>query len=68
MKPVPMGPCLAEMLKKWKNETRYGGSDDWVFASVRAQGKRPWWGQSLMRKKIRPVAKALGIDKLRMDS
>lgn len=63
MKPIPMGPYLAEMLKKWKNEARYVGHDDWVFASVRTKGKRPLWGQSLMRKNIRPVAKKLGIEK-----
>ena len=63
MKPIPMGPYLADMLKKWKDEARYVGPDDWVFASVRTQGKRPLWGQSLMRKRIHPVAKKLGINK-----
>ncbi|PYU54320.1 MAG: site-specific integrase, partial [Acidobacteria bacterium] len=63
MKPIPMGPYLADMLKKWKDETVYVSADDWVFASVRTQGKRPVWGQSLMRKKIHPVAKKLGINK-----
>ncbi len=63
MKPVPMGPYLADMLKKWKDEAVYASPDDWVFASVRTQGKRPVWGQSLMRKKIHPVAKKLGINK-----
>ena len=63
MKPIPMGPYLADMLKKWKDEAVYVTPDDWVFASVRTQGKRPVWGQSLMRKKIHPVAKKLGINK-----
>ena len=63
MKPIPMGPYLADMLKKWKDEAVYASPDDWVFASVRTQGKRPVWGQSLMRKKIHPVAKKLGINK-----
>ncbi len=63
MKPIPMGPYLADMLEKGKNETRYASPNDWVFASVRTQGKRPLWGQSLMRKNIRPVAKRLGINK-----
>jgi integrase len=58
-----MSPYLADMLKQWKRDTRYAAPDDWVFASVRTQGKRPLWGQSLMRKNIRPVAKRLGIDK-----
>ena len=63
MKPIPMSSYLADMLKQWKRDTRYAAPDDWVFASVRTQGKRPLWGQSLMRKNIRPVAKRLGIDK-----
>jgi integrase len=62
MKPIPMGPSLAEILKKWKNEARYAGPDDWVFASTRAKGKRPLWGQSIMCNRIRPVAKNLGIE------
>jgi integrase len=66
MKPIPMSPYLADMLKQWKRATRYAAPDDWVFASVRTQGKRPLWGQSLMRKNIRPVAKRLGIDKNRL--
>jgi len=63
MKPIPMGPYMGEMLKKWKDGAVYVSPDDWVFASVRTQGKRPVWGQSLMRKKIHPVAKKLGINK-----
>src|ERR1700735_3552438 len=63
MKPIPMGPSLAEILKKWKNEARYAGADDWVFASTRTKGKRPLWGQSIMCKRIRPVANKLGIEK-----
>jgi integrase len=63
MKPIPMVPYLADMLKQWKSETRYAAPDDWVFANVRTRGKRALWGQSLMRKNIRPVAKRLGISK-----
>ena len=63
MKPIPMCPYLADTLKKWKRQTCYAGPDDWVFASARTHGKRPLWGQSSMRKNIRPVVKRLGIDK-----
>jgi site-specific recombinase XerD len=34
-----------------------------VFASKRAKGKRPIWGQSIMRKQIHPVIEKLGIAK-----
>jgi hypothetical protein len=42
-----MGPYLADMLKKWKDDAHYASPDDWVFASVRTKGKRPLWGQML---------------------
>jgi hypothetical protein len=41
--------------KEWKDEAVYVSPDDCVLSSVRTQGKRPVWGQSLMRKKIHPV-------------
>lgn len=63
MKPIPMGPALSEILKKWRSETRFSAPGDWVFASKRTNGKGPIWGQSIMRKKILPIVKSLGIDK-----
>ncbi len=62
-KPIPMDPLLAEMLKEWRKVTRYSSADDWVFASKRARGKRPIWGQSIMRKQIHPALEKLGIEK-----
>ena len=62
-KPVPMCLQLSEMLKKWKKETEFPAPNDWVFASPRAHGKRPLWGQTLMRKHVHPAAKQLGIEK-----
>lgn len=62
-KPIPMDPLLAEMLKEWRKVTRYRSDDDWVFASKRANGKRPIWGQSIMRKQIHPAIEKLGIKK-----
>ena len=62
-KPIPMAPLLAEMLKEWRKVTRYRSDNDWVFASKRAKGKRPIWGQSMMRKQIHPALEKLGINK-----
>jgi hypothetical protein len=39
---------------------------DWVFASPAARGQRPYWGQSLMRTVIRPVAAKVGITAYRL--
>jgi integrase len=62
-KPVPLGPCLAEALHTWRQHTSYRAADDWVFASRAARGKKPYWGQSLMRTIIRPAAAKIGITK-----
>jgi integrase len=60
-KPVPLDSRLAEALKIWRHHTGYRTADDWVFASPAARGKRPYWGQCLMRTIIRPAAANVGI-------
>ncbi len=60
-KPVPLDSRLIEGLQKWRRETRYRSSEDWVFASPSSDGKRPFWGQQIMRRRIFPVARRLGI-------
>jgi len=60
-KPVPLDSRLAEALKVWRDYTKYSKADDWVFASPAARGKRPYWGQCLMRTIIRPAAAKIGI-------
>jgi len=62
-KPVPVHPTLLEALAKWKEASQYIGSDDWVFASRRHRGRKPIWGQAILRKYIRPVAQRVGIQK-----
>jgi hypothetical protein len=62
-KPIPMNPLLAEMLKEWRKVTRFPSAVVWVFASKRAKGKRPVWGQSIMRKQTHPAIEKLGINK-----
>ncbi len=37
--------------------------EDWVFASKRYRGRRPYWGQAILRKYIRPAAQRVGIQK-----
>jgi integrase len=62
-KPVPVHPTVLEALAKWKEGSRYTKSDDWVFASGRHRGRKPIWGQAILRKHIRPVAQRVGIEK-----
>ncbi len=60
-KPIPLDPRLAEALKVWRGHTKYSDAEDWVFASAAIRGRRPYWGQSLMRTIIRPAAAKIGI-------
>jgi len=62
-KPVPVHATVLEALVKWKEACNYIGSDDWVFASRRHRGRKPIWGQAILRKYIRPVAQRVGIQK-----
>lgn len=61
MKPIPMVPGLAGVLQDWRSQTRYGRHSDWVFASERTKGKRPMWGENMIRKPIRQAARAVRI-------
>lgn len=62
-KPVPIHPILADSLVQWRERSTYIKPDDWVFAGKRYRGRRPYWGQAILRKYIRPVAQRLGIQK-----
>jgi len=62
-KPVPVHPLLIEILLKWKEQQHYRKPEDWVFASKRHRGRKPFWGQAILRKFILPRANELGIEK-----
>jgi len=60
-KSIPLDPYLAEALQIWRRHTKFRSPDDWVFASAATGGRRPYWGQPIMRKVIRPAATTVGI-------
>jgi hypothetical protein len=60
-KPVPLDSRPGGSLKVWRDHTKYSQAEDWVLASPAARGRRPYWGQSLMRTIIRPAAAKVGI-------
>jgi integrase len=62
-KPVPIHLMLTDALMQWQKHSTYIKSDDWVFASKRYRGRRPYWGQAILRKYIRPAAQRVGIQK-----
>jgi integrase len=62
-KPVPLHPLVADALADWKGKSRYRGPDDWIFASPRYRGRKPFWGAGILRKLIQPAARNAGIQK-----
>lgn len=62
-KPVPVHPLIVETLLKWRERQPYRKPDNWVLASRRCRGRKPYWGQAILRKFIRPKAQELGIQK-----
>jgi integrase len=62
-RPVPLHRLIVEALANWRAERPYRKPDDWVFASGRRRGRKPYWGQAILRKYIRPLAQELGIEK-----
>jgi integrase len=62
-KPVPAHPTVLATLGEWKQVCRYNKREDWIFASRRHCGRKPVWGQAILRRYIRPVASGAGIQK-----
>jgi integrase len=62
-KPVPMDSHMAEDLHRWRRQSDYASDDDYVFASETMKGKQPYLPDNLMKRHIRPVANANGINK-----
>jgi integrase len=62
-KPVPLDSYMAEDLLRWRRKSAYTNPDNYIFASETMGGKQPYWPDNLMKRHIRPVAKANGINK-----
>src|SRR5260370_7312594 len=62
-KPVPLHPLLASTLSQWQEQCAYTKPEDWVFASKQYGGRRPYWGQAILRSHILPVPRRAGIQK-----
>jgi integrase len=54
---------MAEDLLRWRRQSSYSQDGDYVFASETMKGQQPYWPDNLMKRHIRPVAKAIGIHK-----
>ncbi|MGC1360199.1 MAG: site-specific integrase [Silvibacterium sp.] len=62
-KPVPLHPFVLDQLQDWRRVSPWNGDGDFVFPSVRLNGKNPISPDMVLRRSIRPVLKALGVDK-----
>jgi integrase len=62
-KPVPIHPLVCEALVKWRKRSKYRQPEDWVFASRHSRGEKPYWGQAILQKYLRPATLELGIEK-----
>jgi integrase len=62
-KPVPLDGYMAEDLLRWRKKSPYPMQEDWVFASPTMKGEQPYWPDNLMKRYIKPVARANGIHK-----
>jgi integrase len=62
-KPVPLHPLLADAPQKWRIHAAYKRPSDWIVASKRHRGRRPLWGQAILRRHVRPAAKRAGIER-----
>jgi integrase len=62
-KPVPLHPLLGQALLAWGETCKFTSADDWIFASRLHKGRRPYWGASILRNYVRPVAATLNIQK-----
>jgi integrase len=47
----------------WRKTCKFIGVDDWIFASRLHEGRRPYWGASILRNYVRLVAATLNIQK-----
>jgi integrase len=46
-----------------EERSKYRRPKDWVFASRHSHWEKPYWGQAILPKYLRPAAQKLGIEK-----
>lgn len=59
---LPLASWLIESLLAWRKETPYAKPTDWVFASPRTRGKKPFRANSLLRRHMKTAVTKAGIE------
>ncbi|RRA47621.1 site-specific integrase [Acidipila sp. EB88] len=62
-RPVSITPDVCRALQALRQNSPYRGGMDWIFASIKAGGNIPLWGNSVMEDHVRPALKVAGIEK-----
>ena len=62
-KPVPLHPFVIQQLAEWRKASKWDGDDDYLFPSIRHNGKHPVAPDSILKNYIRPALKELKINK-----
>ena len=60
-RPVPLHPSVAKVLAVWREDTPYCSDGDFVFPSMRLNGKKPVTPDMVLKKRIRPALERAGI-------
>lgn len=60
-KPLPMHPSLKDALAEWRSQSLYNRPGDFVFSSERLKGAKPLDLASVLKRKIQPAFKSVGI-------
>jgi len=60
--PLPMHPALKDGLLEWRTQSLYNRPGDYAFASERLKGRKPLDLASVLKKKIQPVFRRIGMN------
>jgi integrase len=60
-KPVPLNAFVCAVLANWRSESPYCSDDDFLFPSIRLNGKKPLTPDIVLTKIIRPALVAAGV-------
>jgi hypothetical protein len=58
---LPMHPSLRQALLEWRSQSLYNQPNDFVFPSERLKGSKPLDLASVLKKKIQPAFRTIGI-------
>src|SRR6201987_478668 len=58
---VPMDPVLSSRLLSWREQSPYAKDEDFVFPSLRAEGRVPLSASIFVADYLRPAAKKAGV-------